>query len=65
MNDYPLNVKEKLNFIIPDIANHTPSFKPPLLYWYIQREVYCSLSGGSLFLVKTGGSFKYKSTMWS
>ena len=34
-----------------NLANHTPSFKHPLLYWCIQREVYCSLSGGSVLSI--------------
>ena len=36
----------------PNLANHTPSFKPPLLYWCIQREVYRSLAGGSILIIK-------------
>ena len=28
------------------------TFKPPLLYWCIQREVYRSLSGGSILSIK-------------
>lgn len=42
----------KLAEQLPNLANHTPSFKPPLLYWCIQREVYRLLSGGSILSIK-------------